>query len=936
MSEILGIIARSPAETASVFEAIAASAAKVCRAVDAAIFLVDGELLRLVAHVGDIPPGPVGQLTLPLDRGTVGGRSVVDRSVIHIADLTRMADDYPEGAAHARLRGHRTILSVPLMRGEMAIGAVHLRRRQARPFSEEQISTLRAFADQAVIAIENARLFTELKESLDQQTATSEILRAISQSQMDATPVFEAIVHSAVRLLGGYAGSLTRVVGDQIELAAFNEPPDSDADAGLRSLFPVPLDGVNSHAAAIRNRAPLNTVDAQTDPEWPDFAREAARRRGYRSLIVVPLLRHGDALGALAVNRREAGGFSDDEIALLQTFADQAVIAIENVRLFTELQSSNRELTTALDQQTATSEILRVISGSPTDVQPVFETIITNAVRLCGAFNGALYRVYGESLHVGAACDMSGPVWERWLTTFPRPLRDGAALSEAVETGRVLNVPDVERYPTFTPAARELFAASGIRSALFVPMRRHEEVIGVIAVTHREIDAFTDAKVQLLQTFADQAVIAIENVRLFTELQSSTKELTRSVGELKALGEIGRAVGSSLDLDTVLRTIVGRAIELAEGDGGTIYEADEAGERFTLRVTTNVDEESANLQRKVPLRRGEGAIGRAAVARAPVQIADTTVEGAYGGPLRDRALRRGTRALLAVPLVHEDRVVGGLVVSRNTPGEFAPAVVDLMTAFATQSALAIQNARLFQEIEVKSRQLEVASQHKSEFLANMSHELRTPLNAVIGFSEVLKDRMFGDINDKQEEYLGDILSSAQHLLSLINDILDLSKIEAGRMELDPSEFDLPAALDDALLLVRERASRRGIALERVMDERLGIIRADQRKVKQVVLNLLSNALKFTPEGGSVTVRAAVVDGFAEVSVIDTGVGIAPEDHGAVFEEFRQVGANDKKSEGTGLGLPLTKKFVELHGGQIWLKSAIGEGATFTFTLPLLP
>jgi signal transduction histidine kinase len=274
-------------------------------------------------------------------------------------------------------------------------------------------------------------------------------------------------------------------------------------------------------------------------------------------------------------------------------------------------------------------------------------------------------------------------------------------------------------------------------------------------------------------------------------------------------------------------------------------------------------------------------------------------------------------------------------VTRNAPGDFPPATMQLLGTFATQSALAIQNARLFLEIADKSRQLEVASQHKSEFLANMSHELRTPLNAIIGFSEVLSERMFGELNEKQDEYLKDIYASGTHLLSLINDILDLSKIEAGRMELELTDFHVPQAIENALTLVRERAGRRGIALAHTMDERLGEIRGDERKIKQVLLNLLSNALKFTPEAGRVEVRVGIVDGMAEISVTDTGVGIAPEDQGAIFEEFRQVGTADKKAEGTGLGLTLCRKFVELHGGRIWVKSQLGGGSTFTFTIPVL-
>jgi signal transduction histidine kinase len=290
--------------------------------------------------------------------------------------------------------------------------------------------------------------------------------------------------------------------------------------------------------------------------------------------------------------------------------------------------------------------------------------------------------------------------------------------------------------------------------------------------------------------------------------------------------------------------------------------------------------------------------------------------------------------VLAVPLLREDHLLGALAVSRITPGGFAPEVIALLKTFATQSALAIQNARLYREIEVKSRELEAASRHKSEFLANMSHELRTPLNAILGFSEILAERMFGEINEKQAEYIGDILQSGQHLLSLINDILDLSKIEAGRMELELGEFNLPSTIESTLTLVRERAVRHGIELGATVDESLGIVRADERKVKQVLLNLLSNALKFTPEGGRIDVRAAVRDGTAEILVTDTGVGISPEDQEAVFEEFRQVGTASKKVEGTGLGLAIARKCIDLHGGRMWVESQVGTGSTFAFTLPL--
>jgi signal transduction histidine kinase len=379
-------------------------------------------------------------------------------------------------------------------------------------------------------------------------------------------------------------------------------------------------------------------------------------------------------------------------------------------------------------------------------------------------------------------------------------------------------------------------------------------------------------------------------------------------------------------------------VELSSANGGVLYEYDESTHEFSrIRGAHGLDADLLAVLSATPLRLGEGVAGKAAARQAPVQVADVLVEGTYD-VARIRAIfeRRGYRSLLAVPLLFEQQIVGVLAVWGREPGSFAQDVVDLLQTLATQSVLAIQNARLFREIADKSQELEAASRHKSEFLANMSHELRTPLNAVIGFSEVLAEGMFGDLNDKQAEYLQDILESGRHLLSLINDILDLSKIEAGRMELERSDFDLPSAIDNALLLMRERASRKDIAIGRAVDERLGVLDADERKVKQVLLNLLSNALKFTPEGGRIDVRADVRDGMAEISVADTGVGIAAEDQQAVFEEFRQVGASAKRVEGTGLGLALSRKFVELHGGRIWVTSEIGKGSTFAFTIPIRP
>jgi signal transduction histidine kinase len=477
------------------------------------------------------------------------------------------------------------------------------------------------------------------------------------------------------------------------------------------------------HAQTIRNRAPLNIADAQTDPRLPEATHTYAQVRGYRSQGAVPMLRHDEAIGAIAVTRRDPGGFTDDEIALLQTFAEQAVIAIENVRLFKELQTRNQELTVALAQQIATSEVLGVISGAQTEVQPVFDAIVQNARRLCDASYSSVYRVEGQLVHLVAHNHQTPEAAEVIRHAWPMPLTGDSFVVRAIHENAVVHT-DMQEDPAASAALIARAKALAHRRILVVPMIREGEPLGAIRVSRGEATPFTEQHITLLKTFADQAVIAIENVRLFKELQARNRD-----------------------------------------------------------------------------------------------------------------------------------------------------------------------------IEDKSRQLEVASRHKSEFLANMSHELRTPLNAIIGFSEVLSDRMFGELNEKQDEYLKDIHASGQHLLSLINDILDLSKVEAGRMELELTEFNLPATLDDALTLVRERGGRHGIALHAAVDEGIDRVQADERKIKQVLLNLLSNAIKFTPEGGRIDVRALRGEGTIEVSVSDTGVGIAPEDQEAIFEEFRQVGMAAKEGGG---------------------------------------
>ena len=910
--EVLRVIASSPTEIQPVLDTVIANAVRLIGAEHGHIRQYDGEFLQGVAYCNVEAEEVIALREMPLrpGRDTAPGRAFLERKPIHVPNVELWELTPPPYRAG-------TILAVPMLREGTPIGTFSVWRKNVMPFTERQIELVTTFADQAVIAIENVRLFNELKESLEQQTATSEILGVIASSPTDIQPVLNTVAVNAARLCDARDAQIRLVEGDGTRLvASFGTAP---APAFIASNTRNPA------GRAILQRQTIHIHDLRTavETEFPENA-DIISRTGTRTFLSTPMLREGTPIGLINIRRTEVRPFSDKQIKLLETFADQAVIALENVRLFQELKES-------LEQQTATSEILGVIASSPTDVQPVLNVVAENAARLCEANDAQISRVQGDLFGTVASFGPLPPTHEK------RPLTRTFPPGRAIIDRETIHIPDLEavretEFPDARGGRRPGLAPMVLRTVLATPLLREGIPIGAILIRRLEVRPFTDKQISLLKTFAAQAVIAIENVRLFQELEARTSELARSVGELKALGEVGQAVSSTLDLQTVLSTIVRHAVQLSGTSGGVIYEYNEAAEELHLHASYRMEEELVEAYRVTPLRIGQGATGRSAATKAPVQVVSLLNEPELGA-VRIRPIlgRLGYQSLLAVPLLLEQRIMGALTVYRRETGSFAPEVVNLLQTFATQSALAIQNARLYREIEDKSRQIEAANRHKSEFLANMSHELRTPLNAIIGFSEVLGERMFGELNEKQAEYTEDILSSGRHLLSLINEILDLSKVEAGRMELELATFDLPLAIDNARTFVRERATKHGINLDVTVDERLGDFVGDERKIKQVLLNLLSNAVKFTPEGGRIGINARQADGSVEISVSDTGIGIAPEDQPKIFEEFRQVGADyAHKVEGTGLGLTLAKKFVELHGGRIWVDKRGRQGLYLQF------
>jgi signal transduction histidine kinase len=434
----------------------------------------------------------------------------------------------------------------------------------------------------------------------------------------------------------------------------------------------------------------------------------------------------------------------------------------------------------------------------------------------------------------------------------------------------------------------------------------------------------------LTATFNDTVV----RLRSLLQTEAERDQLRKLTEELQALAEVGRAVNSTLDLDAVLHTIISRASQLATTDGGLIYEYDDVADQLRLRAVQNFEEELASALRAAPLRKGEGVGGRVVETRAPFQVPDITAEGAYRVHIRDILVRAGYRALLAVPLIREERVIGAFLVGRKQPGEFSRETVELLTTFASQSALAIENARLFRQLEQKSRELEDASRHKSQFLANMSHELRTPLNAILGYTELIVDRVYGDVPGKIDEVLDRVQKSGRHLLGLINDVLDLSKIEAGQVALHLTDYSFSDVVQAVASSVGSLAAEKQLELTVDVAPNLPMGRGDERRITQVLLNLVGNAIKFTDKG-RVIVRVSALDDAFLAAVADTGPGINKEDQERIFEEFQQSdGALAKGKTGTGLGLAIAKRIAELHGGRIWVESTFGEGSTFYLRIPV--
>lgn len=931
-AEVLKAISRTTFDLPAVLRTLVASAARLCGAGYGGIMLREGDKLRGGAIFAGTPEDEADMQTrlVPIDRSRISGRVVLSGHIEQIEDI--LADPDYDSPFLIRVSNVRALMGVPLLRKGSVEGVFFLGRPEPGHFSQHQSDLVQTFADQAVIAIENVRLFEEVKartgelsESLQQQIATADVLKAISRSTFDLQAVLNTLVESAARLCGANIAQIFRWDGACLRWAAGYALGPVYLEIQRERTYQLGRDSLVGRTGLDKRTTIIPDV-----LEDPDYAyKDHAKIGEIRTLLGVPLLRSGELIGVIALAHQRVDPFTDKQIELVTTFADQAVIAIENVRLFEEVQARTRELQETLDYQTAIGDVLNVISRSPSDVQPVLDVIVQTAVRLCDADGGTIARQRDGQFFRSGQVGFS-PEFTELMQREPVELSRGTITGRALVDGKVVHILDAATDPEYTwTEAQKL---GNLHTILGVPLLRDQTAIGVIALIRRTVRPFTEKQIELVTTFADQAVIAIENARLFEEVQARTSDLARSVEELKALGEVSQSVNSTLDLKTVLDTIVTKAVQLSGTEAGAIYVYSAQADRFRLKATYGMSAELIEAISDQAIRLNDPGMGDAARSRQPVQTEDLSAN--IPTPVHKIVLEAGFRSVLVVPLLRPNKVVGALVVRRRAPGRFSDGTVRLMETFAAQSVLAIQNARMFNEIEEKGRQIEIASRHKSQFLANMSHELRTPLNSVLGFTEMLADGLYGELPEKAKATLGRVQANGRHLLGLINDVLDLSKIEAGQLSLSVDDYSIGQLVKTVAATTEPLARAKGLQLALTIADGLPLGRGDERRLSQVLLNLAGNAVKFT-ESGSVEIAASARDGCFEILVRDTGPGIAPEHQTRIFEEFQQVDeSSTRRKGGSGLGLAISKRIVEMHGGTIGVQSTLGSGSTFRVKIPV--
>jgi GAF domain-containing protein len=963
-SDILRAISQSPADAQPVFDAIVQTAVRLLGCDVVAVLRRDGTTFSPAAEA--TPDGLTENATardVPIDPdANFPSRAIVEKKMLHLPDYSLI--DLPDHERRIQdIIGVHSALFLPLLREDDCIGVLALTCKQPRTLSDSEIALAESYCDQALIAIENVRLFNETREALERQTATAEILQVIARSPSDVQPIFDAIVSSAAKLFGPCGATITTVKDGKLHWSATATTLPGFEVERARAVYPLPFDPDRAPSArAILERRIIEIPDIIA-PDTPEFTRNAAAAGDFRSITFVPLVNQDQGIGTIILSHPRAGfRLSEKQLALIKTFADQAVIAIQNARLFNETRE-------ALERQTATADILKVIASSPSDVQPVFDAIATSANRLIGGFSTTVFRFVDGVMHL-KSFTCTNPAADEFLqNSFPRPLSE-FPIFEMVRDGGLGKFEDTEAesvHPLITNLAR----LRGFRSMLFTPLMNNGASIGMIGITRVEPGPFASHHVQLLQTFADQAVIAIENVRLFDEVQARTRDLSESLQQQTATADVLKVISrSTFDLQTVLETLIKSAVELSGANRGSIFLRE--GDVFPLKAASSTTPEFLQYWAANPPRAGRGSATSRVIASGKVEIIpDVLVDPEMQMPASSLARIRAT---LGVPMLRDNKVEGVLVLTRPEPGPFTKSQIDLVQTFADQAVIAVENVRLFDEAQARTKELAASLDElrtaqdrlvQTEKLASLgqltagiAHEIKNPLNFVNNFAAlsaeltdelngVLKPAALGDLRQEVDELTGMLKGNLEKVVqhgkradSIVKNMLLHSREGSG----EHRPTDINALLDESLNLAyhgaRAEKPQFNVTLQRDFDPNAGLIEMFPQEITRVFLNLIGNGFYAVTQrkrdddpAFEPAVSAATKDcgSHVEIRIRDNGTGIPPEVREKMFNPFFTT---KPAGEGTGLGLSMSHDIiVKQHGGTIDVDTEPGAFTEFKIVLP---